>query len=146
MICWSFRWSRQRQDHAVRSVSALPHAAIATILAWWQTCPAQVSVYNLSCMCVGSFVTLLTASERSLRNDFPPSCCRGHGSPSVCARPFNRLAWRPVESWEPDLRSASLFKHRQQRSFAVSWSFQQQPKNRYQSLGEMISLSVVGEN
>src|SRR2546427_1469725 len=71
MICWSLRWSRQKQDHAVRSVSALPHAAIASLLAWWQTCPAQACVYNFSCMCVGSFVTRLTASGRSRRERLP---------------------------------------------------------------------------
>src|SRR6266480_13636 len=42
-------------------------------------------------------------------NAFPPSCCRGHGSRSVSARLFNRLAKLPVESWEPDSGSVSLF-------------------------------------
>jgi hypothetical protein len=71
MICWSSRWSRQKQDRVARCVSVLPNAATASILAWWPICPAQACACNSSCMCVGSSVTMLTACGRSRRERLP---------------------------------------------------------------------------
>src|SRR5260370_30904076 len=123
MPCWWLMCFRKRGDHTVHFVFVLPNAAIASIRAWWQTCPVQASACSSSCMCANSSVILLTAAAKSLRNGFLLLWSRGHASRFVCVLPFNLLGWQPVESSVHDWAPNWPFEHRQPPSFAVLWPF-----------------------